>query len=507
MKDKFRHYAAYVTQERINEVAIFLILFLCYIYTFPRWADWNQNSRFYLVQAIVDYGTLSIDCCQDNTGDYAFFEGHAYSDKAPGLSFLGVPPYAVYRLVASLGPVETALMRVAESEAMASTLNPEGTGIRLDKLHTAVGMIISTVIFVSLPAALLGAVMYRFLGAFSSHSGYRIIVVLVYGLATIAFPYAGSFYAHQLVAALLFIPFAMAFWLNSATATGWRLFAIGFMLGYAVISEYPVAIIAGPIFLYLFYQLPHKLRIGWVILGGLIPGLMAASLNFAIFHTPMPVAYYYSVEWKDVHGITSFQPTAFWGITGSTYRGIFFISPVLLLSFIGLAYLWRQRRFWAEALVTTFVVVSFIIFNSSLKTWAGGFSVGPRYLVPMIPFLAWPLIFFLERHGPTLWGKFLFGCLALWSFVSVWLLSLAGQRFPEDLPRAVWDFPLRDYAIPMWLQGDLARNLGVIIGFRGWWSLVPLIVMLMIIVIVWWLASRTADTVVSSRSVNPVSPN
>ena len=48
---------------------LFLLLLFCSTYTFPRWADWNQNSRFDLVLAIVDQGTLCIDDYYQNTDD------------------------------------------------------------------------------------------------------------------------------------------------------------------------------------------------------------------------------------------------------------------------------------------------------------------------------------------------------------------------------------------------------------------------------------------------------
>ena len=48
-------------RERWTVVHLSLLLLLCYGYFFPRWADWNQNSRLDVVLAIVDEGTLSTD--------------------------------------------------------------------------------------------------------------------------------------------------------------------------------------------------------------------------------------------------------------------------------------------------------------------------------------------------------------------------------------------------------------------------------------------------------------
>src|ERR1700731_5324622 len=52
---------------------------------------WNQNSRFDLLRAILEQHTLRIDSYHENTEDKAHFDGHYYSDKAPGLVFLALP--------------------------------------------------------------------------------------------------------------------------------------------------------------------------------------------------------------------------------------------------------------------------------------------------------------------------------------------------------------------------------------------------------------------------------
>src|SRR5688500_9076120 len=62
-------------------------------------ATWSPASRFALTSAIVEHGELNIDRHADSTGDRALVDGRWYSDKAPVVSLLAVPPYAVYHLV------------------------------------------------------------------------------------------------------------------------------------------------------------------------------------------------------------------------------------------------------------------------------------------------------------------------------------------------------------------------------------------------------------------------
>src|SRR4051794_14448005 len=76
--------------------ALAAALFCSYAY-FYQAGGWNQNSRFALVRAILERHTLQIDAYQLHTGDRAFWQGHYYSDKAPGASLLAVVPVALAR--------------------------------------------------------------------------------------------------------------------------------------------------------------------------------------------------------------------------------------------------------------------------------------------------------------------------------------------------------------------------------------------------------------------------
>src|SRR5512146_1282369 len=111
-----------------HSLMLFVVLISCYAYFFPRWADWNQNSRFDLVLALVDDGTLAIDKYVDNTGDYAYYSGHYYSDKAPGLAILGVPVYAAFQTLISARTVASLQDVASANKALLGTLRDDGTG-------------------------------------------------------------------------------------------------------------------------------------------------------------------------------------------------------------------------------------------------------------------------------------------------------------------------------------------------------------------------------------------
>jgi hypothetical protein len=176
---------------------------------------------------------------------------------------------------------------------------------------------------------------------------------------------------------------------------------------------------------------------------------------------------------------------ALWGILFSNFRGLFILSPWLLASVAGFVIWWRRRiarpAFW----ISLAICGSFLVFNASSVMWWGGFAVGPRYLLPALPFLAVPTIFTLSRFEKATWFRITFALSLLWSLVATWGLALAGQAYPSDTIQN----PFIDYALPAWRQGDVARNLGHLMSLTGALSLVPLGILCMLLMAGWlrWL--------------------
>lgn len=477
----------FFTRERQIELALFLVLLLCYGYFFPRWADPNQNSRLDMVVAVVDDGTFQIDRYVANTVDYAKVGEHYYSDKAPGVAFLGIPVYAVLGKVLDLPFMAPLTERLANSSAFQSTLNPEGTGVNTDKVRFAIAQVALSFLFGAVPTAILGVLLFRVLGRFSDHLGLRLVLALAYGLLTPAFAYANTFYGHQLSAFLLFGAFYWVFMaaqpLNPA-----RLMGVGALLAYSVVTEYPTFLLVGVLFLYTLYVLVQQgewRRVGWVIGPA---GVIAAAwmlYNKTIFGGYLELGYGYSELWVDQHssGFMSLglpHPEAVWGITFGLFRGLFWLSPWLLLALPGVVQWWHSRQYRVEWLVTTACIGFMFLFNSSSVMWWGGFSVGPRYLLPMLPFLVVPVAMVLRpltqpASPATRWLIRGFALLLVWSFLATWGMTLAGQSFPPDTIPNPW----LDYLLPHWQEGNIARNLGTIIGFKGLFSLVPVLLLLL----------------------------
>ena len=85
----------------ILTIILILLCFLCFTSDWIGFRNPNEFSRFYLTQALIDRQTFVIDesIAARDTQDKSYYQGHYYTDKAPGASFLAAPAYLAVRLL------------------------------------------------------------------------------------------------------------------------------------------------------------------------------------------------------------------------------------------------------------------------------------------------------------------------------------------------------------------------------------------------------------------------
>jgi hypothetical protein len=76
-------------------------------------------------------------------------------------------------------------------------------------------------------------------------------------------------------------------------------------------------------------------------------------------------------------------------------------SPVLWLAVPGLVFMARRGGLRAETALCGIAILAYFTFNAcygnSIVFWGGGASVGPRHIIPVLPFVAVPLAFAVQR--------------------------------------------------------------------------------------------------------------
>ena len=101
---------------------------------------------------------------------------------------------------------------------------------------------------------------------------------------------------------------------------------------------------------------------------------------------------------------------------------------------------WRTRRERAAWWVALSALVMFFLFDASSSMWWGGFAVGLRYLLPMLPFCLYPigwLIPLLVRHrgSPSLRLRWPCSLVQVWTEARGSRLSTGHAPPPADRVR------------------------------------------------------------------------
>lgn len=352
---------------------------------------WNVNTRLNLVFAIVERGTLAIDAYHaefpHETNDKAYFDGHYYSDKIFGMSLPALPVYALAHALHG-GPLP---------------------------FHTAHYLLKG--VSVAVPGGI-GALLFLLLLARTGTPPKRAVVLTALAVAgsmwlgygTVFYPYVPGIAAA--LGALYITLFPPAGRLTPANCL-----SIGLLCGLTLLCDLTFGLVIlgigvvwllrlldqlGVIGLRAFAEMKgERIRLKralafsalfWV--GVLAPLSLFAAYCLAIFGE-LTIPYRHEVDpffregmARGLMGITTPKLASLYYITIHPYRGILYWSPLLVAGLAGCAVATRQ---YGKRLLIGWLglwcFLSYLLFNGAYYQWWGGWAMGPRLMIPMLPFV------------------------------------------------------------------------------------------------------------------------
>lgn len=415
--------------------AVFALLALAHVWfanELPHFRQPNGWSRLYLALAIAEEGGFAVDAQVARYGrieDLATHAGRTFSDKAPGASLL-------------LAPIAWALRR---------TLVPMGA----DPASMAIAL---RLLGVSLPALLFWFATRRAWGAWAGGARRGLAVILAGALGTPFFVHATTLFAHAVAGMLAFAGFLL---IRSAADRAdpalARIAAAGLCIGMAFVSDFVLLLAAPVLAAYAVLCRPERRLARALALGAgaLGPALFLLVYDQICFGNPFSVGFHHHADpayragyASGLFGIQTPGPRALLELTLLPRRGLLAYAPVLALAPLGWWSAWRRPEARAETLAAAATSASILLFAATTVDWSGGWSFGPRYLVPAIPFLLTGVAAALREaaaSGPT---AIAFRALACAGLVATALGAASFPFFPREFESPLWQL-----ALPLLLEG------------------------------------------------------
>jgi hypothetical protein len=423
-----------------------VLLQLAYAWMFSQVSVPNERTRAYLTIALREQHALAIDAPVRRFGsvyDMARFGGHFFTDKAPGASLLALPAYALARLGTP-----------ADAWNVVDVVNLARTCVML-------------------PIGLLGFLILRSLLRALGVSEVAVDVSsLGFSLGSAMLHYSAAFYGHAIVSVLVLACLRCLACAGVFDATQeaprsqrrqllWTC-AAGSCAGLAGLTEYQAVILAGLLALpvALSGQRGRSQQLLCFVLGASPFAVMLLAYNASAFGGVFALGYQHLVasSLQDLHGnglVGATHPSwrALVGLLFSQHRGLLLTAPLLGL---GLCALPASFRLLPRALFVTMCagVSYFLLIVASSSVWFGGWSYGPRLLLPIAGLLALAAAYALDA-----WHSDVVQVLGRAAAISGIVLNQAvAATFPE-LPET-FTRPLADSVLPLLEAGLTAPNLG-----------------------------------------------
>ncbi|MCX5900853.1 MAG: hypothetical protein NTX06_09000, partial [Proteobacteria bacterium] len=230
---------------------------------------------------------------------------------------------------------------------------------------------------------------------------------VVYGFGTLTWPYSGTFFSEPLASlcalAAFFVLLRNDLHIGARSPSARRMVLAGALLGIATAAHISAILFAPFLFIYALYPYWHS--------KGKRPVLSSALCFFASLGAALALLGYYnyfrfgslletgrtvdpSAVLRFSYGMFASPIEGIYGLLFSSNKGLLLFSPVVVVAAFAWPRLHRLHPFLSSVLVAA--IAFRIVFIASRSDWHGGFSLGPRYLLMLLPYLCLPLVLLVK---------------------------------------------------------------------------------------------------------------
>jgi hypothetical protein len=324
------------------------------------WERWSAEPMPTMVG--IPAGPFSTGTASGHPNSQGAFgrDGNLYSKKGIGTSLLAAPLYWIALEIPGIGLAQTTML--------------------LNNMITACT----------------GAILFLYVKRLGYLTSTSLIVSLLFGLSTMAWPYSKFLFSEPVVAFTLFLAAYLLLLFREDPTSLLPLIGATISLGVTLATKINNIVVIPLFFLYSMLP-PSKVRgnhrplsLGEQLRKRLPSGLMLILLVLVML---IPICLYNLFRYGNIlqsgyHPSETFSnplQEGLYGLLFSPDKSLFIYSPILLLSIASLPAFFKRHP--AEASLGLSVFASYCLLFAKWHAWSGGLAWGPRFLVPAIPFL------------------------------------------------------------------------------------------------------------------------
>ncbi|MBW1998359.1 MAG: hypothetical protein JRJ29_10410 [Deltaproteobacteria bacterium] len=363
-----------------HKAALYLFLFFASFYYLTNAGGYkagDESVMSALARQMAYKGKIGFDKTQYPPGEDPCTRGidGLYHPKwGLGQSLVEVPFYFLHRIVWQVVPYDQRLPRVSIIHRLSEML----TVFICPSVISALGC---TLVF-----------LFGLRLGFSRRVS--IVLSLIYGIGTMVWPYSKSLMSEAtLNVAMLGGVYATVSYVSDRKK--WWLTVSALCMGFALITKVVSTIVLFPLLVYLFLGVTQR-RIGDIVVYFILPYLLFVGLQlwYNMIRYGDLLTFGYDRHWGSLGFCTPLY-VGLWGLFLSPGKSFFLYTPISLLGLVSSRAFFKNRK--AEALLFLGTTAVFTIPHSLWVLWAGDWAWGPRFLLPITPYLVLPIGYYLEK--------------------------------------------------------------------------------------------------------------